>query len=112
MSNSEMSAGTNAEQSTKADVSSVSQTIAKPHVVGSAITPKEKALRICQAMGKTTLFAEDCNNGYTLPLRVAKLLAHIAVDELIEETKRQAADYKDDFRLLYWMAVKTEIDNL
>lgn len=35
MQNSKMSAGTNAEQSTTVDAASVSQTIAKPHVIGS-----------------------------------------------------------------------------
>ena len=38
------------------------------------MTPKEKALSLCQQFGSTTKFAEDCNEGKTLPLRIAKIM--------------------------------------
>lgn len=77
------------------------------------MTPNEKALQICQEMGVSTLFAEDCNNGITLPLRVAKICALIAVNEIIEfcpenyyntETKKSMKNY--------WEDVKAEIVKL
>lgn len=77
--------------------------------------PKEKALRICQEMGRSTLFADDCNGGYTLPLRVAKICALALVNEVLEATKEAvlpmggATGYDYD---TYWLAVKAEIEKL
>lgn len=65
---------------------------------------KEKALTLCQKFGKTTIFAKDCNNGYSLPLRVAKLCAHIAVDELME--------VEQNYRKYFLLKVKAEIDKI
>jgi len=76
---------------------------------------KEKALRICQEMGRSTLFAEDCNGGYTLPLRVAKICALVVVNEVLEETKEPvfpmagATGWDYD---TYWLDVKAEIEKL
>lgn len=70
------------------------------------MTPKEKALQLCQKFGTTTLFAEDCNNGYTLPLRVAKLCANIAVDEVLK------AHLYDEEENHYFIEVKKEIEKL
>lgn len=79
--------------------------------------PKEKALRLCQEFGRTTLF-EDFNNGYTLPLEIAKKCALICVDEILKiepiiknlplsETKIIMEAYPK-----FWEQVKTEIQNL
>ncbi len=72
---------------------------------------KEKALTICQEMGTSTMFAKDCNNGYTLPLRVAKILAHIVADECFKEAYKQGTEISL-IRQDYWKEVKTEIDKL
>ena len=71
--------------------------------------PKEKALRICQAFGRTTLFAEDCNEGRTLPLRIAKLCAAILVDEIINEFPQGYNGNFEEKRKQYWQEVKEEI---
>ena len=71
-------------------------------------TPQEKALELCQSFGNTTLFAEDCNDGYTLPLRVAKLCALIAVDEILSIK----SVYHDYTLSDYWEDVKQEIEKL
>ena len=47
--------------------------------------PKEKALRICQEIGRSTLFADDCNDGNTLPLRVSKIIALIMIKEILKD---------------------------
>ena len=77
---------------------------------------KEKALKICQNMGVTTLFTKDCNNGYTLPLRVAKILAKKVVDE-IEQTgtliDRQCGYLSiEKQHKEYWVNVRAEIEKL
>jgi hypothetical protein len=78
------------------------------------MTSKEKALKICQEFGRTTLFAKDCNEGYTLPLRISKLCGHIAVDEILNELI--PADFKDGQTYMnlkaYWREVKAEIEKL
>lgn len=73
------------------------------------MTPKEKALNLCQQFGNTTKFAKDCNDGYTLPLRVAKLCAIIAVNEIL--FLGASGDLKDPHHL-YFRQVKTELENL
>lgn len=73
------------------------------------MTPKEKALKLCQQFGVTTLFAEDCNDGRTLPLRVAKQCALIAVNEiLITISSIDNSGYEQQF----YENVKQEIDSL
>lgn len=42
-----------------------------------------KAIDLCQKVGNTTFMAEDCNEGYTLPLRVSKLIVKIFVKEIM-----------------------------
>ena len=80
------------------------------------MSPKEKALSICQQFGVTTKFAEDCNDGKTLPLRVAKLCALITVDEI--EATKTLSDRQCGFLKLeknhkeYWSNVRTEIERL
>ena len=77
------------------------------------MTPKEKALNLCQKFGMTTLFSEDCNNGYTLPLRVAKQCALIAVQEIINSNPHSNPFNTDVYPTMeYWLKVKQEIENL
>lgn len=79
--------------------------------------PKEKALELCQKIGVTTLFANDCNDGITLPLRIVKKIALIAVDELIESTlygidlDLYEGQYNENCKE-YWQQVKQETHNL
>ena len=84
------------------------------------MTPKEKALKLCQTFGMTTLFHPDCNDGITLPLSVTKKCALIAVeivcDELCNYYNDDVVNRSEDAWLLrkieYWQQVKTEIENL
>ena len=69
------------------------------------MTPKEKALKLCQAFGITTLFAQDCNGGVTLPLSIAKKCALIAAKEVVDN-----CNYSEDKN--YWVAVIAEIEKL
>lgn len=76
------------------------------------MTHKEKALKMCQQFGNTTKFAEDCNDGYTLPLRVAKLCALIAVDEIIASIPTLPNDnssLEKTTAITYWVDVKNEL---
>ncbi len=75
------------------------------------MTAKDKALRLCQQFGRTTMFAEDCNNGYTLPLRVAKICAHICVDEILEALDL-VNEKHNRFGVEFYQQVKKEIENL
>ena len=80
------------------------------------MNPKEKALSLSQQFGCTTKFAEDCNDGKTLPLRVAKLCALIAVAEI--EATKTLSDRQCGFLTIeknhkkYWQEVRTEIERL
>jgi hypothetical protein len=76
------------------------------------MTPKEKALKMCQSFGLTTLFAQDCNGGTTLPLSIAKRCALIAVDELIEEHTWKNPINWNVVRKRFWEEVKSEIEKL
>lgn len=78
------------------------------------MTPEEKALNLCQSFGVTTLFADDCNNGVTLPLRIAKKCAHIAVDEILAELEcaYNGEPITTNEHKEYWKQVKQEIENL
>lgn len=75
------------------------------------MTPKEKALKLCQSFGVTTLFAQDCNGGVTLPLSIAKKCAIIAADELIRECTNFFEAISNN-RRKYWEEVKKEIIKL
>ena len=76
------------------------------------MTPKEKSLSLCQQFGSTTKFAEDCNEGKTLPLRVSKICALITVYEILNELV--PSDFKDIGTFAgqkeYWQQVKSEIE--
>ena len=78
------------------------------------MTAQEKALSLCQQFGVTTKFAEDCNDGKTLPLRVAKLCAMITVDEILNELVSSYFKDKGTFtrQKEYWQQVKNEIESL
>ena len=71
-------------------------------------TPKEYALKLCQEIGGTTMFSE-CNGGYTLPLEISQKIAHICVNEIIDELDTCERDIKNE-RLEYFKEVKTQID--
>lgn len=75
------------------------------------MTPKEKALKLCQTFGMTTLFHPDCNDGVTLPLSVAKKCALIAVEEVLNIKKEIWDDFHREY-FEYWQQVKKEIENL
>ena len=68
------------------------------------MTPKEKALRLCQKFGATTMFSDD-NEGMSLSIETAKKCAVIAVDEILSFL--QSGKRKD-----YWIIVKSEIEKL
>lgn len=84
------------------------------------MTPKEKALKLCQSFGVTTLFEQECNGGRTLPLSIAKKCAIIAVNEIIEAKPTNPLTggfielYSDmvDEALVFWKDVKAEIEKL
>lgn len=59
---------------------------------------KDKALRLCQVIGMTTMFKE-WNNGMSLPLNVSKDIAIAVINELFEASE-------------YFETLKTEILNL
>jgi hypothetical protein len=59
---------------------------------------EERALRLCQVIGATTMFKE-WNNGMSLPLKVSKDIAIAVIDELCSKTE-------------YWEMVKFEIEKL
>lgn len=71
------------------------------------MTPDEKALRLCQKIAGVTLFAPDCNEGYTLPKRVAKEIATILVNEILATSASNVNHEK-----FYWLRVKEEIEKL
>jgi hypothetical protein len=77
---------------------------------------KEKALELCREIALTTLFAKDCNDGYTLPLRVVKIIAIKFVDEILNEIPTELLDtYKGEINLIkneryyFWFNVRSEI---
>ncbi len=72
------------------------------------MTPKEKALKLCQQFGLLT-FATKHNDGYTLPLEVSKQCAIIAVDEILDAM--DDALWQNPFKQ-YWLLVKKEIEKL
>jgi hypothetical protein len=76
------------------------------------ISPQEEALQLCQDFGMTTLFAEDCNDGFTLPLRIAKKCALIHVNRMLKyfEDYDYCGQYMEEIN--YYEKVKTEIENL
>ena len=77
------------------------------------MTPKQKALDLCQQFGRSTLFAEDCNEGITLPLRIAKICALIAVNEIDAAIDFEWMEVQNlDRQHNYWNEVKSEIEKL
>lgn len=72
------------------------------------MTPKEKALRLCQEFGFTT-FGEEFNGGTTLPFEIAKKCAIITVDEILADYEifnRKNKSYKVPS---FWQMVKEEL---
>lgn len=49
---------------------------------------KEKAIELCQKFGTTTM-RTNCNDGYTLPLEIAKKCALIAVENEYKSLREQ-----------------------
>ena len=80
------------------------------------MTPKEKALKLCQSFGLTTLFAQDCNGGVTLPLSIAKKCALITVDEILTACdsvyNSEMVHFKETGDGQFWLDVKAEIEKL
>lgn len=72
------------------------------------MTPKEKALKICQSIGTATMFDSEFNDGRTLPKHVSQKIAHIMVDELIKEQDMWQNGQINPVK--YWQEVKKEID--
>lgn len=83
------------------------------------MTPKEKALTLCQSFGMTTFMDEECNDGVTLPINIAKKCALIAVDEILQINWYHSEpmffdDLANEFKekSVYWNEVKQEIEKL
>ncbi len=68
------------------------------------MSPKEKALQMCQRMGVIT-FGKALNNGSTLPLEVSKEFVNVALDYLIKEAETTEA-------MDYWEAVCLEVKKM
>lgn len=81
------------------------------------MSPKDKALRLCQDFAMTT-FGEEFNGGTTLPLEIAKKCALIAVEEILEAIYSIIGKEKHFWRdgerdsIDYWESVKLEITSL
>lgn len=83
------------------------------------MTPKEKALQLCQKFGYLGIKWEQTEYT-TLSLENAKECALIAVDEILETLKISLGKDKSsedvvDFaskRIIYWQEVKQEIQKL
>lgn len=78
------------------------------------MTPKEKALSLCQKFGWLSTKWEQ--TGYnSLELENAKQCALIAVDEIIESMNCKNKDYLEKtywHPIDYWEQVKKEIENI
>jgi hypothetical protein len=72
------------------------------------MNPKEKALELCQKFGTTTMFT-NCNDGYTLPLEIAKKCALIAVNEIIADCEYNHIEIHNSN---WWHEVKSEIEKI
>lgn len=66
------------------------------------MTPEEKKNELIEMFMRWQFQANPIQQEY-----FAAQCAIVAVEEIIEENKKQAVDYKDDFRLLYWQEVLT-----
>jgi preprotein translocase subunit SecE len=75
------------------------------------MTPKEKALRLCQQYGVIT-FATKHNDGYTLPLEMAKQCALIAVDLKLDSDFVFYSIEFGEVGLEYWQQVKQELEKI
>jgi hypothetical protein len=73
------------------------------------MTPKEKALRLCQQYGLIT-FATKYNDGYTLPLEMAKQCALISIEFALEFITGDLSERFD--KTMYLLEVKEELEKL
>lgn len=73
------------------------------------MTPKEKALQLCQDFAYLGMESEQ-TGFYTFDLLLAQKCATIAVNELINDT--DASSHFETKRLKFWNDVKEEIKNI
>ena len=73
------------------------------------MTPKEKALRLCQDFAYLGMESEQTNY-YTLDLELAKRCALLAVDEIDYQLRTNIPNGNHTKR--YWIEVKQEIEKL
>ncbi len=74
-------------------------------------TPAEYALELCQKFGSTTMFTE-ANNGYTLPLEIAKKCALIHVKDLKANLQWLEDSINFDKAYNYYNQVEQAIPNI
>jgi hypothetical protein len=74
------------------------------------MTPKEKAIELCQKIGMLGLDSDQTGR-YTLELSLAKRCAIIACDEIIKLDLR-LSPYESISPIDYWNEVKREIESL
>lgn len=70
------------------------------------MTPKDKALEMCQKFGMIGM-SESQTGFYTLEITLAKKCAFICVDEILDTCSQGDLDFA-----IYWQEVKKEIENL
>ena len=75
------------------------------------MTPKEKALQLCQKFGYLGIKWEQAEYT-TLSLENAKECALIAVDEIIANIEPSVSMDVIESRIKYWQEVKQEIEQL
>lgn len=82
------------------------------------MTPKEKALKLCQVMAYTSM-RSSFNDGFTLPFEIAKKCAMVLIEEIIlSETDilNFMHCFNDKFEaqqdIDFWQQVKIEIEKL
>ena len=77
------------------------------------MTPREKALQLCQKFGYLGIKWEQTEYT-TLSLENAKECALIAVEEMLSELYHIAYDDDDygEWKMKYWQEVKQEIEKL
>jgi hypothetical protein len=68
------------------------------------IAPADKAVKIMQQIGVSTMFSED-NEGMTLSKRTAKKISFIMVNEIISELESVG------IKSQYWESVRHHIQN-
>lgn len=74
------------------------------------MTPKEKAEELVSSMRYKIYDLADGWNGGEI-YKAAKQCALIAVDEIFSILDKEGYD-EDDYKIIYWQEVKTEIEKL